>query len=141
MSIATWPILADFSFKDKEKAIELVKNKKFTYSYDNIDSASSIEDIFASWDYTLKHDGDRYDIISFGDCRGDEEELFTAIAPCVNDEGIIEIGIEFGEAPGDIVKVYKFNGGKCKIEYLYQEVDVETGVPTTRRPFNEEEFF
>lgn len=141
MSIDTWVKAASFNFTDKDKAVDLVKNYDFNYSYEGLDKATTIEEVFSAWEFNLKHhETGVYYITSSGDCPGDEEELFIAISPCIQTGGEIEIGIEFGEAPGDIVKVYKFNGTGCDIEQLYEEEDFDTE-EITRRPFNEEEFF
>ena len=141
MSIATWPIRSNFQINDTNKAVEAIKNTKFEYSYDRLEQASKIEDIFDIWSFILKRDeeGD-YSVSSNGDTPGDEAELFKALAPFVNDNGVIETGMEFGEAPGDIVRVYNFNNGKCEVTHLYQDIDEDTFEPTTRRPFNAEEF-
>jgi hypothetical protein len=142
MSIATWTIMSNFQIDDTDKAVEAIKNTKFEYQYDHLEQASKIEDIFEIWSFILNEDEQgNYAISSKGDTPGDEAELFKALAPFVIDNGVIETGMEFGEAPGDIIRVYNFKNGNCEITYLYQDVDEDTLEPTTRRPFNEEEFF
>ena len=141
MSIETWPIMSKFKINDTDKALEAIKNTTFNYSYEGIEKAKNLEEIFECWHYILNHNDGIYSIASDSDIAGDEEELFNALAPFVEDEGVIETGMEFGEALGDIVRVYSFTNGKCELEYLYQDVDEETFKPTERRPFNEDEFY
>ena len=141
MSIDTWPIMSKFKINNTEMALEAIKNTSFNYSYKGIEKAKNLEEVFDCWNYILNHDNGNYSISSNSDIAGDEEELFKALAPFVEDKGVIETGMEFGEAMGDIVRVYSFNNGNCKLEYLYQDIDEETLKPTERRPFNEDEFY
>ena len=140
MSIDTWIISSNFKFKDISKAIEEIKKYNFHYEYNGLNEAKTIDEIFDLWTLTIKIQHDNAcSVHSFGDCRGDEKELFQAIAPAIEKGGIVEIGVEFGEAAGDIVIVCKFDGNNCNVEYLYEETDEDTG-KVTRRPFNQEEF-
>lgn len=110
MSVDTWIIDSEFSFSNIDKAFESIKSNNFNYEYEDLDKSEDIFKAFEIWSLSLiSKESGVFNIQSTGDCLGDEEELFNAIAPYINKDGFIKLGLEEGE-----VIEYKFNGKNCK---------------------------
>jgi hypothetical protein len=112
MSTNSWIIESKFTFSNIDKAFEAIKSNSYNYEYVDLDKSENIFEAFEKWGILLNlEESDTFNVISTGDCLGDESELFNIISPYINKGGFIKLGAEEGE-----IVTYNFNGKSCKAE-------------------------
>jgi len=94
---------ASFKIENSEKILRAIQNlkgtetiedsggKHFSWVDNNFEKITDIVEMFGEWRWRIEKDGENYKIVSFtGEKAGDDDVLFKAIAPYMND-GFIQM--------------------------------------------------